>query len=447
MDQEALRKQLYEEIEAQFDAKLREAKRQKAELEEEIEQSSEKWRAERRRLNSEIDRLEAALAEARQTGRKAPDAKSGGGADPQDLAKIQAAAEEKVKKAAKDWEAEKTKLQAEVSRLQIGIADMIERSNNPLRSSQAEREKVDSRYDEAVRARRQAESALQAAKAEWEQEKVQLLRRPAAGLKPSGAGLQSDTQLQADLNKARLELSRIKESQSAELQDLTSKLERSRAEVKDLTDRLDGVRKLAEKERDDLQKRLRDSADARAKLERELEKVKQAAPADDGAQSAEIARLKQELEDARAAGNAADADEASRLVARFQAELEDAHEENKRLERRLAEGSVSANSDDVDGIRRQYEQRIDQLNEQLAEQIQKSAHASATPNGSGGGGVNTSALDAEVARIEEMIATIARLIDDPDTELSTVIRKNVERAELDAYLKGILFSLGRGQSM
>jgi hypothetical protein len=62
-------------------------------------------------------------------------------------------------------------------------------------------------------------------------------------------------------------------------------------------------------------------------------------------------------------------------------------------------------------------------------------------------GINTTVIDAEVARIQEMIAGIARLIDDPETELSTVIRKNVERAELDAYLKGILFSLGRGSGL
>jgi hypothetical protein len=56
-------------------------------------------------------------------------------------------------------------------------------------------------------------------------------------------------------------------------------------------------------------------------------------------------------------------------------------------------------------------------------------------------------IDAEVERVEEMISTIAELIDNPETELSTVIRKNVERAELDAYLKGILFSLGRGKGL
>src|SRR5262245_25354179 len=62
-------------------------------------------------------------------------------------------------------------------------------------------------------------------------------------------------------------------------------------------------------------------------------------------------------------------------------------------------------------------------------------------------GISTQVVDAEVERIQEMIAGIAQLIDDPETELSTVIRKNVERAELDAYLKGILFSLGRGSGL
>jgi hypothetical protein len=61
--------------------------------------------------------------------------------------------------------------------------------------------------------------------------------------------------------------------------------------------------------------------------------------------------------------------------------------------------------------------------------------------------MDTEEIDAEVNRIQDMIAGIAKLIDDPETELSTVIRKNVERAELDAYLRGILFSLGRGPGL
>jgi hypothetical protein len=80
----------------------------------------------------------------------------------------------------------------------------------------------------------------------------------------------------------------------------------------------------------------------------------------------------------------------------------------------------------------------------LEEERMKLATSNGKNANSGNDGINTPVVDAEVERIQEMIAGIARLIDDPETELSTVIRKNVERAELDAYLKGILFSLGRG---
>ena len=51
------------------------------------------------------------------------------------------------------------------------------------------------------------------------------------------------------------------------------------------------------------------------------------------------------------------------------------------------------------------------------------------------------ALTAEMERVQRLIQEISALIEDPATELSTVIRKNVERAELEAYLKGIRFAL------
>src|SRR4030095_16831765 len=168
MDKENLRKELYEEIQSQFETKLREAKREKSQLEEEIETASEKWRAERRRLNAEIDRLETKLAETRETRRKAPDPKAARAADPQEITQIQAAADEKVKKAAQAFESEREKFQAEISRLQRGIADLIERSNNPLRANQLEKEKYETRLEDAVKARRLAEDALLAAKADWE---------------------------------------------------------------------------------------------------------------------------------------------------------------------------------------------------------------------------------------------------------------------------------------
>ena len=55
--------------------------------------------------------------------------------------------------------------------------------------------------------------------------------------------------------------------------------------------------------------------------------------------------------------------------------------------------------------------------------------------------LNNQALNAEIERVQGLVKTISDLIEDPATELSTVIRKNVERAELEAYLKGIRFAL------
>ena len=50
------------------------------------------------------------------------------------------------------------------------------------------------------------------------------------------------------------------------------------------------------------------------------------------------------------------------------------------------------------------------------------------------------ALQAEIARIEGLIQAISRLMEDEETELSVVIRKNAERAELESYLRGLRFA-------
>jgi hypothetical protein len=45
--------------------------------------------------------------------------------------------------------------------------------------------------------------------------------------------------------------------------------------------------------------------------------------------------------------------------------------------------------------------------------------------------------------VERKLSEVIAVIDNPDTELATVTRKNFEKAELDAYLKGMLFTLGK----
>jgi chromosome segregation ATPase len=56
------------------------------------------------------------------------------------------------------------------------------------------------------------------------------------------------------------------------------------------------------------------------------------------------------------------------------------------------------------------------------------------------------AVKKETDRIEGLIRQIAGLMEDSATDLSTVIRKNVEKAELESYLRGIQFALHDGNS-
>ena len=94
MEKDGPRKQTVEEIQRQYEGQLREAKRQRALLEAELESASERWRTERRRLNAEVDRLETALAEARDAKKTPTPPRTDRAADPLDVARIQSAADE-----------------------------------------------------------------------------------------------------------------------------------------------------------------------------------------------------------------------------------------------------------------------------------------------------------------------------------------------------------------
>ena len=340
-----------------FETKLREVRKQKSQVEEELESVSERWRAERRRLNSEIDRLEAALVDAKDVRRKAPEARPGG-IDPVDVAKTQAAADERIKKAERDFETERGKLRTEISRLQRAVAEQIERSNNPMRSTEPIKEQFQAQLDEAFKAKQQVEEELYRARLSWEEEK----------LKMTG------------------EIFKLRRNAPAAPKAIKGKL-----------DDEDRAR--------ELEKRLEETSRSREALEKEL----------------------------------------------------------ALLQRKLAETRDAVSADVVDQLRRQYDDKLHEIIQQktqLTEELRKAssileeerarfaaAAAALKALPADGGGVNKEALSAEAARVETMISAIARMIDDPATELSTVIRKNVERAELDAYLKGILFSMGRNRGL
>jgi len=348
MEKDSPRRQPVEEIQRQFDAKLREAKRQRSLLEAELESASERWRTERRQLNAEVDRLEAALAEARAIGKKPIGTKPDRGIDPLDVAKIQAAADDRIRKASKAWEAEREELLKEISRLQCTIGDLLERANNPLRSSMPMREDLETKLTLALRGKEKAESLYLREKASWDEDKLRMTG----------------------------EIIRLRNNSAL------SKAARGKVGV------------------------------------------------DEHAQEFEIrvSAMQKEMDRERA---------------EWRLQIQ-------QMERTLSKTHQSVNSDVVDQLRRQYDDRIQEIilqKTQLTDELKRASALLESQRGrfmtaTGNGNTNADAVSAEVARVQTMIVEIGKRIDDPATDLSTVIRKNVERAELNAYLKGIQYSTG-----
>jgi hypothetical protein len=365
MDEESLRKEITQQVQAQFEDQLRELKREKMSVEEEMEAASQRWRAERRRLNSEIERLEDATSARRSPGE--------GSAEPVDTGALEQAFEERLRQASAEWAAERERLKAEISRLEHSVTEAIARSSNPIRTTQSIKDQFEVKLMDAEQMRLRVEREFLHAKSNWEEEKKRLM---------------------ADLMKLR----RLAPSSSG-------------LQVKDMMDRLHGRTETLEEAR--------------------------------------IRELETQLTETRA------------TILRYHdtgiktsQELAGARKEVQNLNRELIEIREQIDAGSVDQLRRQYDANVQDLvekNLQLAQKLQavpaaagagSSAMASA-PSPTAG----STHMDAEIDRIGKAIEAIDTLIDDPDTPASLIATKKVERSALEAYLRGILFSLGRGDAL
>jgi class 3 adenylate cyclase len=143
--------QLLEEVQRQFDAKLRDLRRQKEEIEAELESSQDQWRAERRRLTAEIEGLETEVEKAKEGATK------GAAADLQAQLRYQLEEALRARQQIHDetaaaqgrWEAERARFQAQIDSLQGAALQAMEQSHNPARLALAVREQVESRLKDA----------------------------------------------------------------------------------------------------------------------------------------------------------------------------------------------------------------------------------------------------------------------------------------------------------
>ena len=446
MDKDLLRRQIVDEIQAEFDTKLRQAKRQKEQAEGELEAASERWRAEKRRLNAEIDRLEAAVVDAKAAAaRKQPQSDSDrkpAASDPLAVARLKEAADEKLKKATAEWERERGQLKSQINRLEGAVAEAIARASNPLRSTQPMKEQFEIELNRVAQEKTEIEQAFLRAKTQWEQEKLKMtgemvkLRRAAQIMgQPLPKGEKPDVNPKIRDVENQLKESHVK--WSAEREQLVKEIHR-----------LEQVSRHWDIERRQLNDHAGQLQQAFVKAQAQIQTYEAAARAPKPSE-AQVEQLRREKE-----GLQKELQETRRA---WEAERQQLKTEIERLEgqiQRVSESQDRVSKEIVDQLRKQYEQRLQeaiQEKNQLAGQLQSAnalLEAERTPRSAmqtENSGFDITAIEAEVSRVESLIKEVLALMDDPDTELSTIIRKNVEKAELDAYLKGIMFAFGRSK--
>jgi chromosome segregation ATPase len=438
MDKDVLRN----EIQAEFESKLQKARREKEKAEEELESASERWRAEKRRLNSQIDRLEAEVVDTKTAAaRKRPESDQKAALDPVAMAKLQEAADEKLKKAEAEWEAERAKLKSQINRLEGAVAEAIARASNPLRSTQSVKEQFETELNRVAKEKTELEQAFLRGKTEWEQEKLKMtgemvkLRRAAQIM---GRPIPKEETVEANPRVRDLE-NQLKESfdrWTAERGQLVATIHK----LEEASRQWDAERRQLNDHAGQLQQ-----AFVQAQAQIQAHEVAARSPNPSEAQVEQLRRekegLQREIQDARKT---------------WDSERRQLDSQIERLEsqiHRVSESRDHVSDEIVNQLRTQYEQRLQeaiQQKTQLTEQLQSAsflleaerARLSAAQTG-GGSGLDKDTIAAEVSRVEALISEIVTVIDNPETELSVIIRKNVEKAELDAYLKGILFALGR----
>src|SRR5262249_52868216 len=136
----------------------------------------ELWRSERRRLKSEIDKLETELADAKTAAKKKNSEHDGrnAGLDPSAVLKVQEVANEKFSRASDEWEAERAKLKSQINRLEGAVAEAIARASNPMRATQSVKEQFEVELNRVSKEKTELEQAYLRAKTEWEQEKLKM---------------------------------------------------------------------------------------------------------------------------------------------------------------------------------------------------------------------------------------------------------------------------------
>lgn len=158
----------------------------------------------------------------------------------------------------------------------------------------------------------------------------------------------------------------------------------------------------------------------------------------------EMEQLKAGFEDRRLKITAAtEAAAELRFAEKIAAAIQDFQRREQEIQE-TADRRFQKTTDEFNVERKEFQQRIAALEDEIAGSPKNAEgqHLETTQAARSDTRDVSVAVKAEIARIESRAREISGKIDDPSTDLSTQIRSNRERSELEAYLKGLRYSLG-----
>jgi chromosome segregation ATPase len=298
-----------------------------------------------------------------------------------------------------DWETERDELQEKIQKLE---AALIEAKEVPTGGTSGE---LGAEYSIKLR---EAEQELEDSSEKWRQERRRLN--------------EEIEDLETALRKARTE-GRAADVQEAEV---TARVQKVEAQADQRVQEASAER---ERLRDSLEDMKQALAQQESKIDRtELDAIRE-----------ELLTRVAEAEDARA-----------QLAEEFAASRTGWEEERASLKALIDEaahtaraGAANLEADLREKLTTEYEWKLKELNfqkEQLEQKLAESVPGPSTSTGSGEG--TDSDTVAEIASVDKQLSEVKAFIEDPSAALSKVVRKNVERAELEAYRRGLRFRAG-----
>jgi class 3 adenylate cyclase len=360
---EAATQQLVEQVQAEYQKKFKDLKKQQQQTEEDFEAARDQWRAERRNLNREIEQLEDSVERARQTVKvqASEDLQSEIRFQLEEAVRARQQLEADLAAARQKFEAERNVLKAQINGMQASAVDAMERSNNPSRLAVAVNEKLEARLAEAKQEwqlqwnseRRRFEAEIDRLKKMASpgaiDEKREAARRAVleklGKLRPGSAGPAARTadqwerefqdaktawdaereQLHVKIKKLELELQRVQDSMRNDVfQEMRAQYEPKLAEANRERQRLER----------EIQSITNDVTMERNRLTARIEQLEKAAPeAQQAARKQAVAELQIEFD--------AKLEEANRLLSRQERKQQDAADEWE-AEMRRAKKQIAA---------------------------------------------------------------------------------------------------------